>query len=238
MIDGKRVALILPAAGSGRRFGGRSKKQFRDIAGRPIWTISISVFQAHPAIDLLVVVVPADMVEETRIHPMVLADERIRVVAGGEQRQDSVWNGIAEARSFAPDIILVHDAVRPCVTAALIDRLLDALRSERAAIPVISPADTVRILGDSPGASKVVPRETVFMVQTPQAFDALLLHEAFDRALRGGVTGTDEASLVEHLGVHIALVEGERENFKITSPADMEIAASILERRRGISGNA
>lgn len=220
-----RVSAILAAGGLGVRLGGRRPKQFLEIDGRSILEWSLAALATHPGVAEVVVALPdvhLDPVPECLMRPWRCP---VRAVAGGARRQDSVARAFA-AVSPSADVVLVHDAARPFVSAALISGMIDAAQTSGAAIPAIQAVDTVKIGRQADGAtwvSSTVPRQDVFMAQTPQAFTRRVLAEAIAAGVAGD-TATDEAALVERMGGRVVLVPGEATNVKITTPDDLEAA--------------
>lgn len=212
-----KVATIIVAAGEGRRFG--TAKQFALLAGRPVVDWTIKAFAAHPQIDELIVVLP----DESRTEEIESRWPKIKaVVKGGKQRQDSVSRGL-EAVSPEIEIVLVHDGVRPLVTAELISRIIDAAKKEGAAIPAVTIEDTVKMI-DGDFIIRTINREQLVRVQTPQGFRKNLLQMAFNQAKKEGYYASDEASLIERIGGRVKIIPGETKNIKITTPEDLKIA--------------
>jgi 2-C-methyl-D-erythritol 4-phosphate cytidylyltransferase / 2-C-methyl-D-erythritol 2,4-cyclodiphosphate synthase len=230
------VTAIIAAGGTGRRLGAAVPKQLLEIGGRTILERSVAAFASHPQISDVIVALPADVVAAP---PAWLAQyDRVRVVAGGMRRQDSVAAAF-DAVATGAEVVLVHDAARPFVSASLIARCIDAAAKFGGAIAAIAAVDTVkRVTADAeaPVIAGTVPRESVYLAQTPQAFRRDILKAAVD-AGRAGFEGTDEAALAERAGHAVRVVEGERGNVKITTAADFEhaarqmhVAASFLSR--------
>ena len=220
------VAAIIAAGGRGVRFGADRPKQFLDIGGRSILELSVAALAANERIAEIVVALPADHVDTGAKALRAAIGRKLNVVAGGARRQDSVANAFAEASADA-DVIVIHDAARPFVTRQVIDRTIDGARQHGAAIAAIGVRDTVKQAGDaSADGSRLVhatiSRDAVFLAQTPQAFRRDILA----RALSEGkdVDATDEAMLVERLGLPVRLVEGDPKNIKITTPEDLMTA--------------
>jgi 2-C-methyl-D-erythritol 4-phosphate cytidylyltransferase/2-C-methyl-D-erythritol 2,4-cyclodiphosphate synthase len=219
------VAAIIAAAGRGQRLGAGQPKQLLLLGGRTILERSVGAFVASARIDEIVVVVPPELAADP---PSCLRDagKSLTIVAGGERRQDSVAIGF-DATGARADVIVVHDAARPFVTAELIARTVDAAIESGAAIPAISSRDTVKEVRLAAAAVRFVertlPREGLVLVQTPQAFRAAILRDAIALG-RSGVDATDEASLAEQAGHSVRLVEGDPRNIKITTPEDLELA--------------
>ena len=218
--SGRDVTAIIPAAGAGTRMGGRTPKQFLRLTDSPILLLTVGHFARHQAIGSIVVAAPAAHIGRAgRLLRPLSRRVPITVVAGGQERQDSVRRGL-EAVPAEAEIVLVHDAVRPFITAALIDAVVGAARRDGAAICALPVKETVKRVVDG-YVQSTVDRSTLWAVQTPQAFRAALLREAHDKAFRDGFLGTDEATLVERLGHPVRVVRGLYENIKITTPADL-----------------
>ena len=233
-----RVAVILPAAGLGTRMGkgsaektGTSRKQFMLLEGSPILLHTVRKFAASDRVSELVVAVRAEDLEWVGA---MLAGElngrKLRVVEGGNSRQESVENAL---RSLGPetDLVAVHDAVRPFIDIETIHRAFDEAAETGAAIVGLAAVDTVKQVSRGNGKTRVrstLQRDNLVLAQTPQVFRFELLERAYEAARRDGFIGTDESSLVERLDVEVAVVAGTDRNIKITRPADMELARLFL----------
>jgi 2-C-methyl-D-erythritol 4-phosphate cytidylyltransferase len=217
------VAVVVPAGGVGRRLGGRTPKQFLRLGRTTILAAAVGHFARHPWVADVVVAAPAEYVQRTeRTLRRIRARAPIRVVTGGAERQESVWLALQSVPDGAA-IIVVHDAVRPFVTRALIERVVVAARAGGGAICALPIAETVKRVRDGVVES-TVDRSALWAVQTPQAFRAALLREAHEKARRDGFLGTDESMLVERLGHPVAVVPGLVENVKITTADDLRRA--------------
>jgi len=233
-----RIFAILPAAGLGTRMGTETPKQFLELDGVPLVILSLRRIASCSLVTDIVVATRADGI--TRLEERIAEEkckQTVRVIRGGDSRQASV----AEALRQVPDdaeIVLVHDAVRPFVTTEQIARVIEEARQRQAAILGIPAMDTVKevkrasLPEDVALITATIPRERIVLAQTPQAFAAKLLKEAFARAEADGVNASDEAGLVERLGHDVHVVQGSERNIKITRPADMELAKFYLERER------
>ena len=232
------VTAILPAAGLGTRMGADTPKQFLALDGVPLLLFALRRLAACPAIAEFVIATRAEEVDSVTAS---VASENlgrpVHVVRGGDTRQDSVANALAEVSPEA-DLILVHDAVRPLVTVSQIERVIAEAASCDAAILGIPAMDTVKevkrasLPTDVALITATIPRERVVLAQTPQVFLASLLLEAFARARQDGVTASDEAGLVERIGRDVHVVVGSERNLKITRPGDMELAEFYLRQER------
>ena len=238
------IIAIVPAAGFGTRMGGESPKQFRLLDGVPLLLFTLRRLAACPSITEFLIATRGDEIEPLGAR---LAEERLgrplRVVRGGDTRQESVGKALAEAPRDA-ELVLVHDAVRPLVTREQVERVIAEARTRRAAILGIPAMDTVKevkrasLPGDVALITATIPRERVVLAQTPQVFDAALLREAFARAAADGFTASDEAGLVERLGHDVFVVLGSERNLKITRPGDLELAEFYLRQERAHAAGA
>lgn len=216
------VTAIIAAAGEGRRLGAAVPKQLLEIEGQSILERSVSAFTSHQRISDVIVVLPPAL---AAAPPDWMATETIRVIAGGSRRQDSVANAFDRVLPES-DVILVHDAARPFVSSDLISRSIDAAAEHGAAIAALPASDTVkRVEGDGSQAVIVetIPRVSVYLAQTPQAFRREILSAAVALG-RAGVEATDEAMLAEQAGHRVHVVEGDPANVKITTARDLDRA--------------
>jgi 2-C-methyl-D-erythritol 4-phosphate cytidylyltransferase/2-C-methyl-D-erythritol 2,4-cyclodiphosphate synthase len=222
-----RVCAIIVAGGRGERLGAGTPKQFLAIAGRSLLQRSIDALLACPLVHEAVVVVPADYVG--RAGELIgLERSRVKVTAGGARRQDSVAAGFGLVDEIV-DVVLVHDAARPFVTADLVRRVVAAAAEHGAAIAALPARDTVKRGAPWHGTTRIVetiPRDTVHLAQTPQGFRRHVLADAIAQG-RAGHEGTDEAALAELAGHPVVLVEGDVLNIKVTTPDDLPIAEAI-----------
>ena len=217
------VAAIVAAGGRGVRFGAERPKQFLEIDGRTILEMSVAALAASNRIHEIVVALPAEHIDAESKAFRRSFNQPLTFVTGGDRRQDSVARAFAKSSSDA-DVILIHDAARPFVTEDVIARTIDGALAHGAAIAAVAARDTVKQAGE-PGRdgsrliSATIPRDSVFLAQTPQAFRRDVLARAL--AEGGDIDVTDEAMLVERLGVPVHVVEGDARNIKITTPADL-----------------
>ena len=217
------TGVIIVAGGSGRRMGGALPKQFMMLDNEPILSRSINrIHEALPAAEI-VVVLPEEHVELWKNIAARFDVARHKIALGGKERFHSVKNGLA-ALSEGVRTIAIHDAVRPLASKKLIIKLLLAAEKSVAVIPAVAPIDSYRIVeGDD---SRIIDRSALRMIQTPQVFHAEALRAAYEQPFSS--TFTDDASVMEAAGHKVTLVEGERENIKITTPSDMLIAEAII----------
>jgi 2-C-methyl-D-erythritol 4-phosphate cytidylyltransferase/2-C-methyl-D-erythritol 2,4-cyclodiphosphate synthase len=239
------VTAIIAAAGRGLRFGASQPKQLLEIAGRPMLLRSIDAFLAHPAVHAVIVALPPETARQPPAYMSSSTTKPLTIVAGGDRRQDSVANAVRAAG--ATDLLVIHDAARPFASADLISRTIDAAGESGAALAALQARDTVKraavddrrvasnpALRDSAGGgaprtvAETLPREAIFLAQTPQAFRRDVLASAL--AIAGDAT--DEATLVERAGHPVRIVEGEATNIKITTADDLVVAEAIARTLR------
>ncbi len=230
-----KVAVILPAAGLGTRMGkyaaektGTSRKQFMLLDGSPILLHTIRKFVAcAPVSEIVVALRQDDLGWVGELLRGEALPKPVRLVQGGDSRQESVYNALATLDPDT-DVVAVHDAVRPFIDLATIEKVIQEAATSGAAIVGIIPVDTVKTVRKNK-VRGTVPRDTLTLAQTPQAFHYGLLKEAFDKAREDGFTSTDESSLVERLEkTEVSVVLGSDRNIKITKPTDMDLARLFL----------
>jgi 2-C-methyl-D-erythritol 4-phosphate cytidylyltransferase len=223
-----KVSAIIPAAGSGERFG--EEKQFKLLSGRPLFFHTLKLFLQLDYIDEIIVAVPSANVDSTHRDVLSMsAGKPVKVVAGGTRRQDSVKNGIDVSDSDST-LVCIHDAARPFVTENLIQRSISACEFADGAVVGIPSKDTVKF-SENGLVKETLDREKIWLAQTPQCFHKNKLLQALDHAETENLTGTDESALMEAMGFSIKLVEGESNNFKITTKDDW-IRAEIVAIRQ------
>ena len=234
-----QVFVIIPAAGLGTRMAtgsasGHAPKQFLELGGKPILTLALHAFLQVEGVHHIFVAVRKNEIErvESQLRENDLS-ARSSVVEGGDTRQESVRNALKKLTAEDDDIVLVHDAVRPLIDPATIQRTIEAVVRHRAAIVALPAVDTIKQVertADGAIITSTIPRERIVMAQTPQGFRCGLLRRAVEEADADGFAGTDEASLVERLGVEVAVVLGSPRNFKITQPGDLALAEFYLQQ--------
>lgn len=229
------IGVIIAAAGRGTRLGAALPKPLLVLGGETLLARSLRLFLAYPGVVSIAVVV-----SDLGRFRLALGDldRRVRLVAGGAERQDSVRAGLLALEPT--DLILVHDAARPLVDAALVGRVVEAAAAQGAAVPCIPVPDTVKRVGVSGRVEETVPREMLRLAQTPQGFASEVFRRAHDlahdhardrvgdEAARQPAVATDDVALVERLGLPVVAVTGSRRNLKITSPGDLRLAEAIL----------
>ena len=223
-----KVSAIIPAAGSGERFG--EEKQFKLLSGRPLFFHTLKLFLQSDYIDEIIVAVPSANVDSTHRDVLSMsAGKPVKVVAGGTRRQDSVKNAIDVSDSHST-LVCIHDAARPFVTEDLIQRSISACEFADGAVVGIPSKDTVKF-SENGFVKETLDREKIWLAQTPQCFHKNKLLQALYYAETKNLTGTDESALMEAMGFSIKLVEGNSNNFKITTKDDW-IRAEIVAVRQ------
>lgn len=231
-----QVAAIVVAAGASTRFGPKTKKQFFTLAGKPVLVYCLKVFNQSPTIDRIALVVPPglentvrkNIVQKYRLHKI------LNIVPGGKERIDSVWNGlqtllISEFGIQKSDLVLIHDGVRPFITETMIWDIVHAVKKTGAATIATKITDTVKSAKHNLIIDHTIPRDKLWCVQTPQGFRFSLLVKAYARAKKMNLSVTDDAGIMEQLGLPVRLVPGSITNIKITTRNDIKIAETILK---------
>lgn len=217
--------IIIVAGGKGMRMGSEVPKQFLPIGGKPVLMRTLERFHDYDPGLNIILVLPKDQQDFwqrlCREHGFEIAH---RIADGGNTRFDSSKNGLALIPDGREGVVGIHDGVRPFVSTDLIARCFDAARKYKAAIPVVPVTDTLRYIEKGRGHN--VPRDHYRAVQTPQCFDIALAKQAFDRPCQE--TFTDDASVVEHMGCRVTMVEGSNNNLKLTTPIDMMVAKVLI----------
>jgi 2-C-methyl-D-erythritol 4-phosphate cytidylyltransferase len=223
----KTIALIT-AAGKGQRMQSEIPKQYLSLGGKPILAHTLQVFEECPAIDAIYLIVPQDqltMVQKDLIEKYHFK-KVLKLVRGGKMRQLSVWNGLQAIRSGC-SIVVVHDGVRPFISCRLIKKSIEEAQKSGAAVVGVPAKDTVKRIVKGKKV-QTLPREEIWLAQTPQSFQFSLLKRAYQKAQQEDILGTDDASLVERLGHPITLIKGDYSNIKITTPEDLAWAESFF----------
>lgn len=229
-----KTVAIIPAGGAGRRINAKTAKQYLLLDELPVLVHCLKVFEQTEAIDEIILAVPAGDIKFVREELIKKNDLQkvAKIIAGGAERQDSVQNALV-ALTDECDIILVHDGVRPFVTRDMINRVAEAAREFQAAALGVLAKDTIKETQADDYVVKTVPRQNLWLVQTPQAFQSAVLRKAYEAAYRSKFYGTDDAALVERSGVKVKMIAGSYENIKITTPEDLIIAEALLKRKTG-----
>lgn len=225
-----RCAVLILAGGSGSRVGADIPKQYLSVGGVPVIRRTVEAFLSHPAVDVVQLVIGAE--DTDRCAAALEGLDIPAPVTGGASRQESGRNGLEALEAHDPDHVLIHDAARPFVDPATIDRVIEALQDTPAVLPAVPVADTLkRSEGAPPVVAETVDRQNIWRAQTPQGFrftDILAAHRA-----AAGLEMTDDTAVAEHAGLAVSLVHGSEENFKITTPEDLRRAERITGNMTG-----
>jgi len=224
-----KVSAIIPAAGSGSRFGG--KKQFKNLNGEPLWAHTLKPFVQSSLIDEIIFVVEESfigIIRESRCFKQFVEEKEIKITKGGARRMDSVLNGIQVSKKMN-DIVCIHDVARPFVSKSLINKTIEACKNFNGAISAIPTVDTVKNV-ENKIIKKTLSRSQTWMAQTPQTFRKNKLLKAFNDNVNVNVT--DESTLMELSGFSIKIINGEDKNFKITKKIDWVLAKIIAKENK------
>lgn len=224
------MGVAMPAAGLGARMGG-ARKPLLDLCGEPILLHALRPFLLHPQVKAIVIALG----EEDVLQPPAWLqglDERITLVEGGASRGESVWSALQALPEWL-DLIAVHDAARPLVTQAIIQRCILGVEGLRGTVAGWPATDTLKEVGEGEGIRATLPRDRIWHAQTPQVFPRQVIVSAYREAIRAGISDTDDAALVERSGGEVVMVKGSSSNLKITRPEDLALAEFLLGREAG-----
>ncbi len=225
----KNYAAIIAAAGKSSRFAdATTKKVFVEVDGQPLWSYSARSFRFAGALQVLLVVAAEDLEKVQTRYRSLLDELKVECVVGGKERADSVLNGLA-AVATEVDFVAVHDGARPCVSVDAIGRVCECASETGAAILAVKCAATIKRTNSEQWITETIPREDIWLAQTPQVFDVGLLRRAYQEHPSPSLA-TDEAAIVEATGHRVRVVPGEPTNIKVTTQADMEFVRSFLQR--------
>jgi 2-C-methyl-D-erythritol 4-phosphate cytidylyltransferase len=225
-MTGPDVGVVIVAGGSSSRTDGDELKQFRWVAGKPMLLHSLQTFQQRADVVMVVVVLPKKFAGDPPPWLFQCDLDRMLVSVGGRERSDSVRNGLEDLGESAR-IVAVHDAARPLVPLALIDRVITEARKGHGAVPGIPVVDTIKRANESGRVVETVDRTGLWRIQTPQAFPRDLIERAYAEARAAGVQATDDASLCERIGIPVVIVPGSERAMKITSETDFSRAEAL-----------
>lgn len=230
-----KTIAIIPAGGAGKRLKAQKAKQYLLLDRLPVLVHTLKAFEQAEIIDEIILILPRDDVASAQkqlINQYGLT-KLTAVVGGGKERQDSVRNGLAAITGARDIIVVIHDAVRPFVTQKLIHQVVAAAKSFGAASAGVKAKDTIKEIKKDDFVSATIPRQNLWLTQTPQAFKFDLLKKAYTAAYRDKYYGTDDASLAERIGAKVKLIEGSYENIKITTPEDLVLAKALMKKKSG-----
>lgn len=225
---------IVVAAGTGKRMGCDTAKQYLLLGDKPVLAFTLLRIASIDYIDGIVLVVGQNDISfcQREIIQQYKIGKILDIVAGGERRQDSVYNGLKVIRDRNPRYVLVHDGVRPFFSNTIFDDIFCAMKEHHAAIPGIPVIPTVKECSNDMFVERTIPRDRLWEIQTPQGFLYELLVTAYEQLYKKSLSVTDESMAMELLGHKIKLVKGNTENIKITTPADLEFARHLLDQWR------
>ncbi len=224
------IVAVIPAAGEGKRVGLLPPKQFFPINGIPLIVYTLQVFEYHPQIDEIIVVTSSSYLNYLEDLILKKGFKKVKKIAlGGPTRQTSVWSGVRKAPENT-EIFLVHDAVRPFVSKHLIDKIIDATLKYQAAIPAVPVRDTLT-QKENGWLKKILPRENLYHIQTPQGIKAEILKKCLEIAENKNLTFPDESSLLLYFGYPVKMIKGFFLNFKITYLEDLLLAQKLIESK-------
>ena len=233
-MSNSRLALIIPAAGSGERLGTTVPKPYLKLADKTILEHTLTQFLQIHGLQSVVVSTSDKYIKQTEtILSRLFPDITTQVVLGGVERQHSIMNALSVISSDDIDLVAIHDAVRPFVDQDSIRNCIELSSKVGGAIVAVSAKDTIKVSDEGRFVLQTPDRKSLWQAQTPQIFRIDLIKRAYQQAQKDGFLGTDDSSLVEHLGGKVAIVEGNRENFKITYPLDFKLAEWLIEKNNG-----
>ncbi len=224
-----KVTALIPCAGQGKRMGGAISKQYMEIFGRPLLAYTLDKFQGHSLVDEIVLIVRTEEITycQREIVEKYGFSKVTALVPGGEERQDSVWQGLCTLGEET-DWVIIHDGVRPLVSGAVISLALETAFAKGTAVVGVPVKDTVKKVNPDLTVCETPPRESLWLVQTPQIFRKDILIDAYQQSYRQGWRGTDDASLVERMGTKVHMVRGEYNNIKVTTPEDLILVREMI----------
>lgn len=210
--------------------GGRVRKQFISLRGMPLLYYTLKAFEEFEGIEHMYLVLDEGDFDycKREIIQKYGIKKVVQLVPGGDRRQDSVWNGLTAMEGYC-DVVIVHDGVRPFVSPGILNRLMAAMKDVQAVVTAIPARDTIKRVDGRGNVLDTLQRNILFHIQTPQGFRYEVIKEAYKRAFKEGIRGTDDAYFVERMGIQVKVVEGSYFNIKITTPEDIAMAHYILE---------
>jgi len=226
------VVALIPAAGSGSRMGTTQRKPYLTLGGKPILVHTLTVFEQCSLIKEVLLIVSSSDLEYSRtsIVETYKLTKVNKIVVGGAKRQDSVWEGL-KALEGQYGLVMVHDGVRPFVSQGIVENAIHETAHYGATVAAVPVKDTIKIVSKEAEVVETIDRSRVWAVQTPQTFKYDILKMAYEKAYEDGFYGTDDASLVERLGMKVKIIPGSYDNIKITTPSDLVMGEAILKKR-------
>jgi len=222
------VSAVIVAAGKGIRMNDAVRKQYLPLAGRPVLAHSLTLFENCNLINKIILVVPEDDFDYCRNNILPMLKSKINLVAGGRERQDSVYNGLI-AVGENNGIVIIHDGVRPFANNEMLESCIRGAKKHGACIVGVPIQDTLKKISILNNIEKTIERNNIWLAQTPQAFQYEIIRKAHENARLRGHTGTDDAFLVEQIGNPVKIVKGNKNNIKITTREDLKLAQAMLQ---------
>lgn len=227
------VSAIVLAGGRGKRMGTIQSKQYINLNGKPILYYTLKQFIKNEFIDKIVLVVPRDEMEYCKREVLEKYQLKVdKIVFGGNERQDSVYNALSELEEEDSSIVLIHDGARPFVSQRIINDAVKYAKTYKAAAPGVIPKDTIKIKGEDNFSISTLDRSRAVAIQTPQAFDVNLIYECHKKIKESGDSVTDDTMVAELFGNKVYIYEGEYTNIKITTPEDLILAEYLVKNQR------
>ena len=225
------ASAIIPAAGSGKRFG--EKKQLKELSGRPLIHYTLIPFLESSAINNIIIAAQKkDLDKIASIVDSIESEKKVSIIEGGDTRQNSIYNALAQINSNT-EYVCIHDAARPFVTKHLIEKLIDTLKTCDAVIVGNKSTDTLKEYSDG-NVLRTIDRKKIWNVQTPQAFIKEVIVNAYELAKKQNIVATDDSSLVEQAGYKVKIINDSSINFKITTQEDWIMAESLLRFKKNV----
>ena len=228
-----KVSAIIAAAGIGKRMNSGKCKQLLKLNGNPIIHYSIDLFEKVDLINEIVIMANCDIVSEIKSLSIVYKYKKIAaIIEGGKERQDSIKNGIDYLSQSPPDMVLIHDAVRPFIKQDMVEGLIKASEEHLCVVPAIDLKDTIKSTQDGLFFEKTMDRKLFKLIQTPQAFNYKVIKDAYANIYNTKTVFTDDSSLVEKMGIKPFIYHGDEQNIKITTPFDFKMAEFLIKNLR------
>lgn len=227
-----KTVVLIAAAGQGKRMGSKLNKQYLPLLDKPVLAHTLQVFQQHPLVDGIIIIAAKDEVDycKKEVAEAFGFNKVVNVVAGGQERQDSIYRGLQSLPEEC-DLVVVHDGARPLITPQTITEAIKEAQLSKASVVAVPVKDTIKQVDTEGFVKSTLNRAELFSIQTPQVFKKEIILRAYEEAFDKEVYGTDDASLVELLGIRVKVVRGSYENIKITTTEDIELALGFLRGR-------
>lgn len=228
-----KTAVVIPAGGTGERFGSELPKQFVELQGKPLIVRTIEIFEKIEEIESIVIAVHSEWFTYTKELISKYKLQKVKdVVVGGKERQDSIYNALHSKYIEDSEIVLIHDAVRPFLSEKLVHKIIESAEENGAVVLGSTPKDPVKEINAKAQVVKTLQRNHLTITQTPQAFWTDIIVNAFEKAREVNYTGSDSSQLVEFNGFKVTVIEGEDQNIKITTPFDFKLAELIMNEMK------